>query len=120
MAKLKKQKQTKKKAKSFRDKVTLLNVARSLIVLYSLFLAIFALDTPFGIGLLVHLLPTIIILGTLVLTLKNHFIAGSLFILEGLGTIFIFHTYRDLFVFFIISAIPLLIGIMFLIASKKD
>ena len=118
MVKLKKQ--TKKKLNSFKDKLTLLNLARTLIVLFSLFLALFALDTPFGIGLFIHLLPTIIILGTLVLTLKNTFIAGFLFMFEGILTIFIFHTYRDWFVFLIISFIPILIGIVFLIASKKD
>lgn len=119
MAKLKKQRQTKKKANLLKNKLTLLNVARTLIVLFSLFLALFALDTPFGIGLFVHLLPTIIILGTLVLTLKNNFIAGSLFILEGILTIFLFKTYSDWGVFLIISIIPILIGCMFLVAKSR-
>lgn len=117
MAKLKKQ--TKKKASSLKSKLTLLNVSRILIVLFSLFLALFAFDTPFGIGFLIHLLPTIILLATLVLTWKKPTIAGILFVIEGIATIFVFNTYSDWFVFLIISVIPILVGIMFLVAKSR-
>ncbi len=119
MAKLKKQKKVKEKKSLLKGKITLLNVARTLIVLFSLFLALFALDTPFGVGLLVHLLPTIILLGTLALTWKKSFIAGIIFILEGIATIFVFNTYHDWFTFLIISVIPILIGILFLVAKSR-
>ena len=100
-------------------KIKLLNFARGLIITYALFLGIFALDTEFGIGFFIHLLPTFIFLGTLIVTWKKPKLAGILFILEGIGTIIVFNTYRDLFVLFIISFIPIFIGILFFFLKKS-
>lgn len=94
-------------------KIKLLYLARGLIIIYSLFIGLFALDTPFGLGFFIHLFPTFIFLGTLILTWKKPKLAGVLFILEGIGTIIVFNTYKDLFVLSTISLIPILIGILF-------
>jgi hypothetical protein len=101
-------------------KIKLLDIARALIILYSLFIGIFAFDTEFGLGFFIHLLPSFIFLGTLILTWKKPKLAGILFALEGIGTIVVFNTYRDLFVLFVISLIPILIGILFFFSKKKN
>jgi len=99
-------------------KINLLNIARILIVVYAIFIGLFSLDTKLGLGFLIHLLPTIIFLATLIFTWKYSKIAGILFILEGIGTIIVFNTYRDLFVLFTISIVPILIGSLFLFSKK--
>jgi hypothetical protein len=103
--------------KNKKIKVKLINVARILIIGYIIFLSLFALDTTFGIGLFIHLLPSLIFLITLIIFWKKPKIAGILFVLEGLGTIIVFNTYRDLFVLFVISIIPVLIGLLFFFAK---
>jgi hypothetical protein len=99
-------------------KIKLLNIARGLIIAYAFFIGIFALDTEFGIGFFIHLLPTFIFLGTLIFAWKKPRLAGILFILEGIGTIIVFNTYRDLFVLFMISFIPILIGLLFFFSKN--
>lgn len=99
-------------------KIKPLYVARTLIILYILFISLFSLDTPFGLGFLIHLLPTIILTITLIATWKFPKIAGILFIIEGLGTIIVWNTYRELFVFFVISLTLILIGSIFLVSKN--
>jgi len=99
-------------------KIKPLYVARTLIILYIAFISLFSLDTPLGLGFLIHLLPTIILVTILIATWKFPKIAGILFILAGLGTILVFNTYRDLFVLFAISIIPVLVGILFLLSKN--
>jgi hypothetical protein len=100
-------------------KINLMNSARVLIILYILFITLFSFDTSFGIGFFIHLIPTAIFLATLIFTWKKPKLAGILFVLEGFGTIIVFNTYRDLFVLFTISFIPILAGILFLIFKGK-
>jgi nicotinamide riboside transporter PnuC len=100
-------------------RIKLIYVARILSLFYALFLGIFALDTPLGLGFFIHLLPTIIFLGTLILTWRKPQLAGILFILEGIGTIIVFNTYRDFFVLVVISFVPILIGILFCLSKAN-
>ena len=95
-------------------------IPRILIILYTIFISLFALDTDFGIGLLVHLLPTIILLTILILTWKMPKLAGILFILSGIGTVIVWNTYRDLVLFFIFSVSLVLFGILFCILARKE
>ncbi len=95
-----------------------INIARALIIAYIIFISIFAFDTTFGTGFFIHLLPTIIFLATLIVTWKKPKIAGVLFILEGLGTIIVFNTYRDLFVLTVVSFLPVLIGLVFFLSRN--
>jgi hypothetical protein len=113
---MKMKKKNKKKTKQL--KVTLLNIARELIIAYILFITLFSFDASSLIGFLIHSIPTIIFLGTLILFWKNPKIAGILFALEGLGTIIVFNTYRDLFVLFVISLIPVIIGLLFFLSKN--
>jgi len=95
-------------------------IPRGLIIAYILFISLFSLDTKFGIGFFIHLIPTFILLSILIFTWKKQKLAGILFIILGLGTIIVWNTYRDLFVFFMISIIPILIGILFLLKKSKN
>jgi hypothetical protein len=94
-------------------KIKFLDIVRMLIIAYALFISLFAFDVSSYLGFFIHLIPTFIFLGTLIFTWKKPKIAGVLFTLEGIGTIIVFNTYRDLFVLFVISLIPILIGILF-------
>lgn len=99
-------------------KIETILIAKIIAIIYILFISLFAFDTPLGIGFLIHLFPTIIFLGTLIVTWKKPKIAGILFFLEGLGTILVFNTYRDLFVFLAVSIVPVLIGILFFFSKN--
>jgi hypothetical protein len=101
-----------------KKKTILLNIERGLIVAYAVFIGLFALDAKSWTGFLIHLFPSFIFLITLAAAWKKPMIAGILFILEGLGTIIVFNTYRDLFVLSVVSLIPILIGISFLIVKN--
>jgi hypothetical protein len=100
-------------------KINLPYIARSLIIIYILFITLFSLDTEFAIGFFIHLLPSAIFLLTLILTWKKPKLAGVFFVLEGIGTIFVFNTYRDLFVLFAVSLTPIFVGILFWILGRK-
>jgi hypothetical protein len=95
-----------------------LKFAKALIIAYALFLSLFALDTPFGTGFFIQLLPSFIFLGTLLIFWKKPKIAGILFVIEGIGTIIVWNTYRDLFVFAAISLVPILIGLLFFLSKN--
>lgn len=82
-----------------------------------LFLSLFALDTPLGIGLLIHLVPSLILIIILVLAWKKP-IFGSLYILVGLAFTIFFNTYRQPITFLTISGIPILTGVIFTLAAK--
>jgi tryptophan-rich sensory protein len=99
-------------------KIKTVNIARVIIIAYIIFISIFAFDTTFGAGFFIHLLPTIIFTVTLVITWKKSKLAGILFILEGLGTILVFNTYRDFFVLFVVSLIPVLTGLVFFLSKN--
>jgi hypothetical protein len=103
----------KKKNKKNNLKEKLIWIPRSLAILYILFLSLFALDTPFGIGFLIHLIPSFILIAFLIFSWKESKLAGTLFGLFGLGTIIFFNTYRELISLIVISLIPILIGVFF-------
>jgi hypothetical protein len=99
-------------------KIKFIFIPRILIVIYVLFISLFALDTKFVIGFFIQLIPSLIFLATLFLTWKKPKIAGIFFIIEGLGTILFFNTYRNLFILFIISIIPIVIGTLFFFSKN--
>ncbi len=88
-------------------------IPRILTILYIIFISLFAFDTPFGIGFLIHLLPTIIFSGCLIVAWFKPKIGGILLGVAGIGTIILWNTYRELLVFFVFSTIPIIIGILF-------
>jgi hypothetical protein len=110
-------KSNKKKARQF--KATMLNISRELIIIYIVLITLLSFDATTLLGFLVHSLPSIIFLATLIVFWKKPKITGVLFSLEGIGTIIFFNTYRDLFVLFMISIVPILIGLLFFFSKAK-
>ncbi len=96
---------------------------RILVVLFALFVSLFALDV-FGegqgfwetaIALLIHLIPTAIILVALVISWRWELIGGILFI--GLGLWYIFESggKAPWSVYAVMTGVPFLVGVLFLI-----
>ena len=98
--------------------------ARILIIFYSAFLSLFALDV-FGEGysfwetlvaLFMHLIPTFVLMLALVVAWKKRLVGGIIFLLLGLAFTFFFATYEHLTGFLFLS-LPLgLAGVLFLLA----
>jgi len=101
-------------------KKKLIWIPRILSIAYILFISLFALDTPIGIGFLIHLLPSFIFISCLVTAWFKPRIGGIFFILAGLGTIIVWNTYREIVSLIVISFIPILIGILFLLKKSKN
>jgi hypothetical protein len=108
-------------------KKNLIWIPRILTFLFCLFLSIFAFDVfdskePFLrilLGLLIHLIPSFILLGVFFVSLKYKNMAGT--ILIGLSIVFtlFFHTYQNMTNFVIVSLPVLVIGILFLLIQEK-
>jgi hypothetical protein len=93
--------------------ITNLNIARFIIIAYSIFIGLLALDTKLSTGLIIHLIPSLIVLGTLIFTWKKQKLAGISFIIEGIITIFFYNTYLDTSNFILISLPLIASGIIF-------
>ena len=101
-------------------------IARVLAIAFAVFISLFSLDVfqpgiPFGrilLGLLIHLIPTYIILILTWIAWKRPLIGGILFILAGVA--YTFTGIRDLSAILLISGIPIMIGILFLAGSGRN
>jgi len=87
-------------------------IPRTLAIIYILFISLFALDADFGLGLLMHLLPTFFLIGALVLAWNKPFVGGIVFVILGIIFTIFFNTYESA-AFFIISLPLLVIGGLF-------
>ena len=94
--------------------------AKIVSILYIVLITMFAFDVPiFSWGFLIHLVPTIIFLGCLIVAWFKPKIGGILFLIAGIGTIIVFNTYRDFIVFAAISLVPIIVGVLFWLSKKK-
>lgn len=106
--------------KTFRNQL-LFWIPRILTILFAGFITLFALDVfQEGIGLwdamgelLVHLIPTFILIALLVMSWKWEWIVGSVFIILGLAYMIMNFDYKQWIM--AISGPLLLIGILFLL-----
>jgi hypothetical protein len=113
----------KPKKKSFFDKIKKLNwkkvvtwSPRILVILYIIFITLFAFDeSVFSLPWFVHLMPTLILTLILVLTWRKPLSAGIIFLILGVGFTFVFKTYETWLAFLIISLPLILVGILFLL-----
>lgn len=103
-------------------------IPRVLAILFVVFISLFALDA-FGedgtigemmIGFLIHLIPSLILLGLLIVAWKCKTIGGWLFIIAGIIFTAFFETYGDVITFLIISGPLFLIGALFLFSAMRD
>jgi hypothetical protein len=96
-------------------------LACGLAALEALFLAVFALDAGSFIGLLLHLIPTVLVLGATVFAWNNPGFGAPLLLFLGIISTFHFETYLSLGMFAGFSAPLFLAGVLLLIslAVKK-
>lgn len=98
---------------------------RILSVLLIAFFSLFAFDvfdnnTSFSeksIPFLIHLIPALVLIITLIFSWKLPAISGWIFIIIGIAFMFYFNTYKFFVSFLIISLSPIIIGLLFLISS---
>jgi hypothetical protein len=102
-------------------------IPRVIALLFIFFISLFALDV-FGngdstgevlLGLIVHLIPSIVLVVLLVVSWKCEKIGGALFIIVGIIFTIFFNTYKDVITFMLISGPAFIIGILFLISAVK-
>lgn len=107
----------------------LILIPQGLMVLFIVFLSMFAFDVWFEdwslvekvIGFLIHLLPSFILLAVLLFSKKYTKITGYIFMLMGLGFAVFFDAYEE-WMTFLILVVPLIVcGLLFLLADRfKD
>ncbi|MFC1960524.1 hypothetical protein ACFLYO_07430 [Chloroflexota bacterium] len=96
---------------------------RILAIVFSGFLAIFALDVfsegySFGetlVALFMHLIPSLMVLVVLGIAWKWPLVGGVLFLALGIFSVFFFNTYQDLITFLLISLPVFVVGLLFLL-----
>ncbi len=98
-------------------KKTLFWTPRILALLYIIFITIFVLDSKNFVELIINLIPTLILIGILILALKKPKAGGVVFFALGIIFTIFFNTYRTLPTFLTISLPLFLIGILFFISK---
>ena len=98
---------------------------RAIVILYIAFISLLSLDVfeeyafpEVLIALFIHLIPAFILIALLVLAWKKPKIGGICFILLAIIFTFFFHTYQDTMTFFILSGMPFLAGLFFLMDKR--
>lgn len=99
----------------------LYRLSRTLAIIFIAFVSIFALDVfsepDWPVALLMHLIPSLILVVITAIAWKNEKIGGILFIVVGLIMAGFFHGQ----VAFLITALPAcVIGVLFLISNRKS
>lgn len=106
----------------------LIRIAKSVAIAFALFLMLFSLDV-FGIGgsvlqkiagFLIHSLPSLAIAAILALTWHDPFRSGLSFLLLAVLFAFMFRAYGRIDTFIMLSGVPGLIGVLFLLASRRQ
>ncbi len=126
MAKKKSAKKSKKSPMKVKQKSdvlqkTLLWTPRILVMLFAVFISLFALDV-FGVGytfwetilaFLIHLVPTYLVVIALLVAWKWPRVGGSIFVLLGLWYIWMAWGKFIIWTYVIIAGPPILVGILF-------
>ena len=94
-------------------------LARGLLILYSIFLLLFAFEEGLLEGGYMHALPALFILAMMVIFKERPLINFMIFLLLSLFTVWFFKTYNNVINFLIIS-VPLgVAGILFFLGKKS-
>jgi hypothetical protein len=99
--------------------ITFKFIPKALAIIYILFITIFVFDSESLIGLLIHIIPTLIFLTCFIISVFKPKIGGVLFALAGIGTIIFFKTYKEITGFILISTTSIIIGLMIYLSEKK-
>jgi hypothetical protein len=102
-------------------------IPRTLIILLALFMALFSLDVfemqasleQKLLALLMHNIPSLLLLLTLLITWRRPLLGAIFFFLLTLLITFFFQTYNEWFTFLAFSVPPLAASILFLLAYLK-
>jgi len=106
-------------------------IPRVLAMIFIVFLSLFALDVFSGnapfikklAGFFVHLIPSFILVLTLLISWKRPLVGGSIFILLSIAFTFFFRTYRSVPTFLQVTFPVALVGILFItfdLLAKKS
>lgn len=114
---------SKKRLKDFLYKInknkTIFYTSRILAIAYIAFITLFAFDSKSFVEGIIHLLPTIMLIGIFVWAIYRPKAGGIAFFILGLIFTFAFKTYGNFLTFIIISFPLLIIGILFFIYKKE-
>ena len=99
-------------------------IPRVLTIFFILFISIFALDVFEGDasviekigGLLIHLIPSFVLVAVLIVFWKRPLVSGILFILAGILFTIYYRTYDDIFTFITITVMIAICGILYIIS----
>ncbi|MBN1823187.1 MAG: hypothetical protein JW803_02585 [Endomicrobiales bacterium] len=97
---------------------TLKNIASITGFVFAGFLGLFALDTPFGLGFFIHLIPSLLIVIACAAGLKNALAGGISTAVLFVVFTFFFHTWRAPAPFLIVSLPLFIISALFLFSAK--
>jgi len=102
-------------------------IPRIIAIIFIFFVSLFALDV-FGeevgytetiLGLIIHLVPSLVLIALLVISWKHEKIGGILFVILGVVFTIFFNTYHDIVTFLMISVPVFLVGILFWVSATK-
>lgn len=82
--------------------------ARGLVIAYILFISIFALDSESFLGWIMHMIPSFILIITLIFSWKKPLIGSIAFGILGIIFAFFFKAYKEIFTLFLV-VLPLFI-----------
>ena len=99
-------------------------IPRVLTIFFILFISIFALDVFEGDasviekigGLLIHLIPSFVLVAVLIVFWKRPLVSGILFILAGILFTIRYRTYNDIFTFIAFTVMIAICGILYIIS----
>jgi hypothetical protein len=94
------------------DKV-LFWTTRGLGIAFIIFLSLFAIDSEDILGLLIHLIPSFILIGFLVVAWKKQLLGSVLFFILGIAFTVFFNTYRSVLTLLFISLPVFLVSGLF-------
>jgi hypothetical protein len=92
---------------------------KGLLVFYIIFISLFSFDTPFGWGLLIHLIPSLILIAGLIFFWKKPQRLGIFLVTLGILFTIFFHAYKEITLFLIIPFPLILLGALLIITNKK-
>ncbi len=88
---------------------------RVLAIIYAVFISIFALDGESFLGVLIHLIPSFVLVGIIILAWKKELYGGIVFVIFSIIFTIFFNTYREIISFLLISLPLLIIGGLFIL-----
>ena len=94
-------------------------IPRVITLIFIIFISMFAFDEKFiSFGFLMHMLPTLLLIGLLIIAWNWATLGGLILLVFGIISIFFFRTYEDPIVFLIVSFPIFVVGILFILSDQ--